>query len=189
MISGLANKSKADLPSKEQAKQALEQVKNAYTMTELKIINADGKDITKEHFAEGKTTDAPICSGDVESQTSADAEKILLGVARRATDMSLGRRVDSGVSTGLDSKNIRPAVLLTENENTRAHAKTEKLVALAPSVLRKHLAKVSTRFRALSKGSQNRHEAETTTPPPVVSSVDIKGLDEAAGDQPMETGP
>jgi hypothetical protein len=167
----------------------LEKVKNAYTKTELKIINADGKDITKEHFAEGKATDAPACTGDVESKTPADAEKILLGVTRRATDMSLGRRVNSGISTSLDSKNIRPAVLLTENENTRAHAKTEKLVAMAPSVLRKHLVNGITRIRALSRGPQSRPELETTTPPPVGSPVGIKGLDDAAADQVMENGP
>lgn len=185
VLSGLSSKSKANLPTKDIAREALKQVKAAYGTTELKILDAMGSDITKAHFDGSKTAGPPACDDDSDMNNTNDQQQDLLGVTRSATELSLERH---GVSIGSKDGNIRPAILLTEDKGTRIRAKGERLAALAPSVLRKYLENGVTRLRSLSRGSQGKPDLGTTTPPPVLSPTGIKDLDSAAPDQIMENG-
>ena len=187
MLSGLTKKSKADLPAKDKAKDALDQVKAAYAVTELKILNADGKDITVEHFDGSKAAAPPACDNDVSPANPDEAEKDLLGVTRRATDLSLENRTRLQTASSSGSSHVRGAILLTEDKKMRIHAAKERIASLAPSTLKRYLENGLGRVRSLSRGSQGKPGTPgTTTPPAVLSPTGLKNFDSNAPDQIME---
>jgi len=139
VLSDLTKKSKADLPAKDKANEALDQVKAAYAMTELKILNADGKDITVEHFDGSKAAAPPACDNDMSPAFLAKAEKDLLEVTRRATDLSSEARTRLQTASSPGNSHIRGAILLTEDRKMRVQAAKERIASLAPSTLKRYL--------------------------------------------------
>ena len=167
--------------------EALEQIKSAYQVTNIQILNPKGEDTTQKHFGAG---DSPACKGDSSPGSPVDNQESLLGVTRRATDLSLSHRNQDETTTSLGNITARPAILLTEDRTTRAMAKAEKLAALAPTVLRKYLEPAVTRLhRSLSRSSESRPDVGSTTPPAVLSPDGLQGMDSKNPDQLMETGP
>lgn len=187
VLAGLTAKSRTDQPVKDTAMEALEQIKFAYQETNIQILNSNGEDITQKHLGGGES---PACKGDSSPGSPVDGQKSLLGITRRATDLSLSHRTHDDMTSNSGNTTARPAILLTEDRTTRAMAKAEKLAALAPTVLRKYLEPAVTRLhRSLSRGSQTRPDVGSTTPPAVLSPAGLQGMDAKDTDQLMETGP
>ena len=108
-------------------------------MTELKILNADGKDITVEHFDGSKAAAPPACDNDMSPAFLAKAEKDLLEVTRRATDLSSEARTRLQTASSPGNSHIRGAILLTEDRKMRVQAAKERIASLAPSTLKRYL--------------------------------------------------
>jgi hypothetical protein len=186
VMADLSNKSKRDqnTPDTAIAREALERIKNAHSTAQLKILNAKGEDVTKEHFDNVRPEDPPSCSGQ-SSDDDNDEPQILLGITRRATDLSLESRNKPGMAPSAAKETARPAILLTEDKSTRTAVARGGQPALSPSVLKKFLERGVNRLRSLSQSSQNRTPI-STTPPPVLSPTGIKALDGSSADQIME---
>jgi hypothetical protein len=164
----------------EAAREALKQVTVAYTNTHLKVLDSKGIDITQDYLATNRPIDQPTCD-DNEMQDSEDPQEDLLGVARSATEMSLGEKPLP--AAGEKSSKVRPAILLTEDRMTRLRATGEKIAALAPSVLKKYLENGVGRMRSLSRGSQGKPQDLKTD-----SGGAPKTSTEAGSGDLMETG-
>lgn len=188
VVHQLASKTKTDQPTADQenARKALDGMQVAHDTTMLKILNAKGKDVTAKHFGSQSATEVPpACSTGSDDGARDDPKQELLGIVRRATDLSLESRNKS-----VTTNTARPAILLTEDKGTRATAAKDGLSAASPSVIGKYLDKISTRLRSLSQGSQNRTlEADTTTPPATLSPTDTGHPHGVTSDQIMENAP
>jgi hypothetical protein len=166
----------------EAAREALQQVKVAYTTTELKILDSNGIDITKQHLATTKPMEAPAC--DDSDMNESDAQKGIFSVTRSATEQSLGGKPET--SPGPKYNGPRRAILLTEDRRTRIHAAREKLAALSPSVLKKYLENGVGRMRSLSRGSQGKPSGSKASSPTTETApmLSVGGSHEDS----METG-
>lgn len=159
MLYELSSLSKTgDSTAAESARTALQQVQAAFTTTELKILDADGNDITSKHLGSIQTTDIPSCDSDM--QDADDYQEDLMGVARSATEMSLGEKPQpqEGKSSG-----VRPAMLLSEDRRMRLRAAGQKIAAVAPSVLRRYLESGVSRIRSRSIGSTGKPSESKAT--------------------------
>jgi hypothetical protein len=167
----------------EAAREALQQVKVAYTTTELKILDSKGIDITKQHLSTTKPMEAPACD-DSDMDESDDPQKGLFGVTRSATELSLGGRPE--ITTGPKYNGPRGAILLTEDRMTRIRAAGKNLAALAPTVLKKYLENGVGRMRSLSRGSQGKPSGSKASSPTTETApmLSVGGSHEDS----METG-
>jgi hypothetical protein len=174
--------SKAVSPAADAAREALEQVKVALTNTELKVLDAKGADITGKHFGTTKPMGSPACD-DNGMRDFEDSQEDLLGVTRRATELSMSTKLQP--SGAENNGKVHSAVLVTDNRRTLLRAAGEKIATFTPSALKKYLETGVGRMRSLSRGSQGRSPELKTTSPTIGGSKDPN---EAIPSDNMDTG-
>jgi len=142
--------SKTAQPYSTAAQEALDSVKTAYDRhNDVRILTASGDDITKRHLS---SEQSGTCESHLENHD--DPGENLIGVTRRATDLASYNKPKEA------TEEIRSAVLLTEDRPTRVRAAGSKVAALAPSMIRRILAR--TRMRSLSQSSRISAQEQTS---------------------------
>ena len=129
----------------ESIKAAIDEKKN------IQVLTADGEDITSPNLLAGN---APTSN----PNDNQDSEEVLIGVSRRATDLS-----SQGETEGSSSQ-VRPAILLTEDRSIRVKASYQGVAALATSVLKKLLTGSLRRRRSSSAASSTSCHSGKITP-------------------------
>jgi|SRR6266480_1029494 len=153
-IAELFNLAKVESPKFEspQAYAAQAAIKNIKAAIDehknVQILTPDGKDITSQTILTGK---APAS----DPNDNQDPEAVLIGVSRRATDLS-----SQGEPEGSNSQ-ARPAILLTEDRTIRFKASCQGVAALATSVLKNLLTGSLRRRRSSSAASSTSCHSST----------------------------
>jgi len=153
-IAELFNLAKVESPKFESpqayaAQAAIENIKAAIDEHKnVRVLTPDGQDVTSQTILTGK---APA-SDPNENQ---DPEAVLIGVSRRATDLS-----SQGEPEGSNSQ-AKPAILLTEDRTIRVKASSQGVAALATSVLKNLLTGSLRRRRSSSAASSTSCHSST----------------------------
>jgi hypothetical protein len=138
------------------AQAAIESIKTAIDEHKnIQVLTPDGENVTSSTFLSGK---APA----TDPNDGQDPEAVLIGVSRRATDLS-----SQGEAEGSSSE-ARPAILLTEDRSIRVKARYEGVASLATSMLKKLLTGSLVRRRSLSVASSTSCHSAKLSPTDMV---------------------
>jgi len=161
VISELFNLAKIESPKFESpharaAQIAIQTIKTAINEHKgVQVLTQDGEDITSSALLAGKL---PVS----DTNDNQDPEAILIGVSRRATDLS-----SQGEPEGKNNQ-ARAAILLTDNRATRVKASYQGVAALATTMLKKVLTGSLGRRRSSSAASSSSWHSGIITPAEMV---------------------
>ena len=181
----MKSKEKQAQPDTNDAQQTLELIKDAHhTNDQIKVLDAAGNDVTGKQLDSSPSSDDPRNSREVSPDD--DSQKDLIGVTRRATDLSLRSRHESGTATGAHAVKAKPAILLTENKSTRATAARGGVPALSPDTLKQYLQRGVNRIRSRAHSRSSGSGQGPTTPSPVFGAEHLgsSGPDQIMGNAP-----
>jgi len=142
--------SKCDNPESDAARIAIESIKAALDeRKDIRILNAGGEDVTQEALSSDRL---PFS----EQDNQQDTEEIVIGVARRASDLSNHQRSEqpNGIA--------KPAILVTEQKSTRLKAVSQDIATMSASRMRTIIQAFVGRRRSSSGGSSICHSGVIT---------------------------
>lgn len=119
VVHELASITKSDQPTTdtEIARRAMEGLKVAHETTNLRILNAQGKNVADKHFA--NVTAAEVDFNQIDDGMPEDPQTELPGIVQRATDLSMQSRNETGTPQWTIPGNpAQPAMLWTGNRIT-----------------------------------------------------------------------
>ena len=143
---------KFDNPEADSARKALDSIRAALDeRKDIKILTPEGNDVTQKMLSVDNTAFS-------EEDRQRDAEEIVIGVARRASDLSSSQRAAQPNGTA------KPAILITEQKSTRLKANYQDIAAMSTSRVRTILQAILRRRRSSSSASSICHSGGIATP-------------------------
>jgi len=132
---------KFESPQAHAAQAAIESIKAAIDECQnIQVLTPEGENVTSRTLLAGKVPAS-------DPNDDQDPEEVLIGVSRRATDLSSQGEHEGNISQA------RPAILLTEDRSIRVKASLQGVAALATSMLRNLLTGSLGRKRSSSVAS------------------------------------
>jgi len=141
---------KFESPEADAARTAIETIKAALDQQkDIRILTAGGQDVTEKALSADRLPFSE--QGDPQ-----DAEEIVLGVARRASDLSTNQRSEQ------PNGKAKPAILVTEQKSTRLKAGNQDIPTMSTSKMRTIIQALVGRRRSSSGGSSICHSGVVT---------------------------